>query len=45
MIPFASPRFLAEHAWAREAADANGPLSIVHPELFDAYRARVGAAL
>ena len=45
VIPFASPRFLAEHAWAREAADANGPLSIVHPELFDAYRARVGAAL
>lgn len=43
VIPFASPRFLAENAWAREAADVGGPLSMVHPEIFDMYRARVGA--
>ena len=40
VIPFASPRFLVEHAWAREIADGSGPLSIVHPELYDAYRRR-----
>ena len=43
IIPFASPRFLAEHAWARDIADSSGPLSVVHPELYNAYQARDAA--
>lgn len=36
VLAFCSSEFLSKNSWAREAAAASGPLSIVHPELFTA---------
>lgn len=38
VIPFASSRFVEKHAWARRVAESSGPLSMVHPELYNAVR-------